>query len=79
MGKIIRGKDEAKTRPGIIETVSKVVTKMRGDSMSDKGWKAIAIVGVWGSIAIMFAITGEINQGVASLAATATLVIALFL
>jgi hypothetical protein len=67
------------TQKGILERVSNVVRKVRGDNMSVQGWKAIAIVGVWASVAVMTAVTGEMSTQVVSSAVLAILVIAMFL
>jgi hypothetical protein len=79
MGNSIRTKNGTKTQGGILTGVSKMVSKMKGDTMSDKGWKAIAIVGIWGSLAASFAVTGDMNKDVASYAAGATFIIAFFM
>ena len=79
MGKNIRAKDETKTREGIFSKLSKMAQSMKGDTMESKGWKTLAVVGVWASIAIMFVATGELSNDIVANGALATFLIALFL
>lgn len=50
----------------------------RGGNMNEKGWKAIAIVGIWACTAAMFAITKEVNSEIVGAIATASVLIAFF-
>lgn len=66
-------------RENVKQGVSRLANKVKGDSMSDKGWKAITIVGMWASVAVMFAATGEVNENVVSGIATASVLLAFLL
>jgi len=62
----VRKEVGASIRETIQQRISKLVIKMKGDSMSDKGWKAIVIVGIWASVAVMVATTGTIDEAILS-------------
>lgn len=77
--KKVRKEVGASIRETIKQGVSRLANKMKGDTMSDKGWKAITIVGMWASVAVMFAFTGEVNENIVSGVATASVILAFLL
>jgi len=78
MGNSIRKENGTEIRTGIKQRVSKLVSTIanREDNMTEKGWKAVAIVGMWASVAIMAAITKETNGEIVGAVATASVIIA---
>lgn len=78
MGKEIRTKNGTKIRESLKQRISKLVSTIanREDTMTEKGWKAVAIVGMWASVALMSAITKETNGEIVGAVATASVIIA---
>lgn len=78
MGNWIRKKNGTKVRESIKQRISKLVDKVvnREANMTEKGWKALVIVGMWASVALMSAITQEVNNEAVGAVATASVIIA---
>ena len=82
MGNILQGDNVQKLRNNIKQKVKIItdalITNVERGEMNEKGWKAVAIVGIWISTATMFIVTKDINPEIVGMIGTASVLIALF-